>query len=166
MPGPVPKRGSVRLSAEAYLEGRYLVTIVTAERSMRFGSIDAGSHQLTALGELVHREWLRTGRLRDDVELGAHVVMPNHFHAVVAIHATWIDIQESGLRRPARSLASVVAAFKASVTREAGRAGFELPVWQRGFHERMLRTESAYRAATEYVVGNPCVWDRDPYRGS
>lgn len=38
---------------------------------------------LNPFGKIVADEWLRTSILRNPVELGPFVVMPNHFHAII-----------------------------------------------------------------------------------
>jgi putative transposase len=43
--------------------------------------------RLNQLGELVQNEWQRTPQIRREIELGAFVVMPNHFHGIVVISA-------------------------------------------------------------------------------
>lgn len=41
--------------------------------------------RLNELGSIVFDEWEKTAVIRANVELGAFVVMPNHFHAIVHI---------------------------------------------------------------------------------
>jgi REP element-mobilizing transposase RayT len=38
------------------------------------------------------------------------------------------------------------------------------PVWQRNYHERVVRDERALDVIREYIVGNPAGWDDDPER--
>ncbi|HYQ48091.1 MAG TPA: hypothetical protein VEP69_03410, partial [Thermodesulfovibrionales bacterium] len=41
---------------------------------------------LNECGEIVREEWMNTGIIRSYVELDGYVVMPNHFHAILAIN--------------------------------------------------------------------------------
>ncbi len=52
-----------------------------------------------------------------------------------------------------RPLRDVVGAFKAQASRRAGRT-----LWQRGYHDRIIRTESELNALREYIATNPLRW--------
>ena len=68
-------------------QAAYFITICTKDRQPFFGVIQKGVMQLSSIGKIVEAEWLKTVALRSDmnIELGAYVVMPNHFHAIVII---------------------------------------------------------------------------------
>ena len=53
-----------------------------------FGDIVDDEMQLNKYGEIVYNEWLRTAELRQNIDLGEFVVMPNHFHAILRIAET------------------------------------------------------------------------------
>ena len=53
---------------------------------MLLGKVVNGMVQLNDTGRLVESVWLQTATVRPDIELDAHVVMPNHFHAIFFIH--------------------------------------------------------------------------------
>ena len=65
----------------------YFVTICTKNRICWFGKISNGVMKLSAIGEIVNAEWLKTFKIRPDMNLfmGEYVVMPNHFHAIIGI---------------------------------------------------------------------------------
>jgi putative transposase len=68
-------------------EGMYFITICTKNRVHLFGEIRNGEMQLSEIGEIVQQEWLKTPKIRPDMNLhlGEFVVMPNHFHGVLII---------------------------------------------------------------------------------
>ena len=68
-------------------EGSYFVTICTKYRECFFGNIEDGTMTLSRLGEIAKNEWLKTPRLRTDMnlELDSFVVMPNHIHGIIII---------------------------------------------------------------------------------
>jgi REP element-mobilizing transposase RayT len=79
-------RRSIRLPGFDYSQvGSYFITICAHERRCIFGEIVEDEMRLNEMGEIVKEEWEKTAKLRDGVELGAFVVMPNHFHAIVHI---------------------------------------------------------------------------------
>src|SRR4051812_49054788 len=67
------------------------------------------------------------------------------------------------LRRPAGSLGSFVAGFKASCTRQinAIRNVQNVPVWQRGYWEHIVRDEGASSRIYGYIETNPLRWELD-----
>jgi putative transposase len=78
---------SARLKGWDYRSnGFYFVTICTHDQQHFFGDIVNGEMQLSAVGEIVAQEWEKTPRIRPYVELDEWVVMPNHFHAIIAIN--------------------------------------------------------------------------------
>lgn len=78
---------SARLKGWDYrTNGFYFVTICTHDRQHFFGDVVNGEMQLSAIGEIVAQEWEKTPQIRPYVIPDEWVVMPNHFHAIVAIH--------------------------------------------------------------------------------
>ena len=67
--------------------GTYFVNINTKNRGHFFGQIQNGIMCLSEIGAIAYNEWLKTLALRPDMNLTlhAHIVMPDHFHAVLSI---------------------------------------------------------------------------------
>src|ERR1043166_3775438 len=77
-------RRSLRLKNYDYsAAGAYFVTFVTHGRKCLFGNVVEDEIQLNRLGHLVFEEWERSVVIREEIELDAFVVMPNHFHGIV-----------------------------------------------------------------------------------
>lgn len=148
---PGGHRTSARLQAFDYsTPGAYFITIVAHQRRSLFGRIDDGTVRLSNLGQLIQEEWRVTPQLRPAVQLDQFIVMPNHFHAIL-----WLI----GDTPP--PLGRVIAGFKSAVSRHAKRAGLAQDVWQRNFHERVIRGERELRAIQQYVIDNPGQWEFD-----
>ena len=80
-------RRSIRLQGYDYSQaGAYYVTIVTWQRQFLFGEIVNKEMILNKVGKIVEWEWLELSKRLLYVELGTHVVMPNHFHGILFIH--------------------------------------------------------------------------------
>jgi len=159
-------RRSLRLPAYNYAQaGAYFVTLVTHARECLFGQVIDGEMRLNALSEVVAEEWQRTADVRREVELDVFVVMPNHAHGIVVFN----PVGAHGCAplpqpfRPPRSLGSFVAGFKAAVTKRINgiRGTPELPVWQRNYHEHVIRNEEDRDRIRQYIAGNPTCWDQD-----
>ena len=77
---------SARLQGFDYASGGvYFITICTKDKRHFFGTIRDGEMQRSSMGHIVAAEWKQTATIRKNVALGAWVVMPNHFHAIVII---------------------------------------------------------------------------------
>ena len=83
--------------------------------------------------------------------------MPDHLHAV--LHFTRGD-GDKGARPGAPSLGRVIAWFKYQSTKtiNAHRGTPREAVWQRGYHDRIIRDAAQLEAAREYVRSNPGRW--------
>ncbi len=153
-----PVRRSVRLSFDYADDRNYFVTLCAHEKRMVFGQIADEQSILTSLGALISEEWIRSGVLHPGIILGDFVIMPNHFHALLFIPKN----KEGSL--PAGSLASVIAGFKAGVSSKAKRVlHFDSPVWQRSFHEHVVRSSRELETIRKYIADNPRRWSEDRY---
>lgn len=110
----------------------YLVTTITVNREPIF--------QDWRLGRLVVHA-LR--RYQCATETLCYVVMPDHLHWLMRLQVPF-------------TLAQVVGGIKGfssnEVRRYSGRNG---SIWQRGFHDRALRTEDALLPTARYIITNP-----------
>jgi REP element-mobilizing transposase RayT len=125
-------RKTIRLKGYDYTSvGRYFVTIVTRNRLKLFGEVIDGSMELNRFGEIAATEWEKTIHLRDNVSLGALMIMPDHIHFVVHIDNQQLqtDYTAEELERrsgivggqninKAGSLGSIVRGYKGAITRQ------------------------------------------------
>jgi hypothetical protein len=70
-----------------------------------------------------------------------------------------------GLAVPSRGIGAIMSGFKAAVSsaianQELGVSG---PVWQRGFHDRIIRDERELQQFREYIANNALQWELDGY---
>ena len=165
-------RRSTRLRGYDYRrEGAYFVTICTYQRLHLFGHIAGDTMHLNQCGQIVRDEWLRTESVRPNVALDAFVVMPNHLHGIIVILETltgvgasrW-DAQPDDDWLQAHSLGAIVGQFKAQVTKQIRRlpgAGDDYPVWQRNYHDHIIRNAPDLQRLRTYVATNPARWPSD-----
>ena len=75
---------SARLKNYDYASnGAYFITICTKNREHFFGQVAGGEMHLSNIGEIIADEWKKTAEIRENVELGEWVVMPNHVHGIL-----------------------------------------------------------------------------------
>lgn len=160
-------RKSIRIKEYDYTQaGAYFVTIVTYQRDSLFGDIDDGEMTLNAFGVIADECWRAIPEHFPFVELGAHVIMPNHVHGIIIIHepvgATHASPLPKQPRGPApRSLGAIVGSFKSAVTRRIGREHNATGIWQRNYYEHIIRDEKDLQRITDYIEANPSRWDED-----
>jgi hypothetical protein len=67
------------------------------------------------------------------------------------------------VRRSARSLGSLIGGYKTIVTIRINqiRGSTGAPVWQRNYHDHIIRNEAELSRIREYIRNNPLRWDID-----
>lgn len=170
MPDNSRERKAVRLSYWNYAgSGYYFLTICCEGRRNYFGRIRAGDLELSAVGEIALEELKRSFEIRTGWRLDSYVIMPNHIHCIVAIDKgdaqQALGYQRVPGRREARSISSFISGFKSAVTSRARKllGNPELALWQRGFHEHVIRSEESLNCLRQYQIDNPRAWELDRY---
>jgi hypothetical protein len=82
-------RRSIRLPGYDYSNpGLYFVTICTFKHRQLFGQIEDGFMKLNRFGEITQKEWLRTAKIRNNIELDEYIIMPKNSR--ITYLAAWI----------------------------------------------------------------------------
>ena len=179
------RRRSMRLRDWDYRDdGAYFVTICTHNRESILDE--------PRVARVLRTEWSRAICGGRDPDLGDFVVMPNHVHGIVWITgsgdaAKHYRVQTgyssgtnygqavSGQVRGASplrvsgcvpgSLSAKVGAFKSAACKRvrALRGVPAEPVWQEGYHDRIIRDERGLERARHYILDNPAKWAEDEY---
>ncbi len=156
--------------------GFYFVTICAWERKKYFGEIINGKIELNEIGKMVKQYWEKIPQHFENIFLDKFVIMPNHVHGIVVIER---DSPSVGTRHVASlrniasiqinkfgplyqgSLSTIIHAFKASVTRESRRKKILYKIWQRSFHDHIIRNDLDLMRIREYIQNNPRNWEMD-----
>ena len=131
-------RQSLRLRYYDYsLEGAYFITICTQHRANLFGAVEHGISMLNQAGVMIEKHWNELESKFPQVELGTKVVMPNHFHGILRIHATRDQNRVC--------LSEIVQWFKTMTTNAyirgvklSGWKPFDGKIWQRSYHDHII----------------------------
>jgi len=62
-----------------------------------------------------------------------------------------------------RSIGSIVRGYKIGVTKFFRDNTDIYHVWQRNYHEHIIRSEQSYLRISEYIINNPKVWENDKF---
>ena len=154
----LPTRKPMRLSDYDYSSpGAYFVTVCTANRRCILSDITVGADalggprlQLTDAGIVVEKYILTTERM-PGFHVEKYVIMPNHIHMI-------LRIDNGPPRASAPTVSDAVGAIKRLVNRRLGQ-----DIWQRSFHEHVIRNENDYCEIAEYIDANPSKWADDCY---
>lgn len=172
-------RQSMRASWWDYAAGgSYFVTICTQHRLTVFGEVlpeDGGSMRLSPAGEMVAHRWLTLGTRFSFAEVDAFVVMPNHLHGIITVRSTVAPIPER-TRVPdtrangtlAGSIGRIIQAFKLETTvayicavQHDGSEPFDGRLWQRDYHDHVIRDAADLERVRSYIGANPQRWLTD-----
>jgi len=157
-----PKRKQNRLRGYDYgRPGYYFITICANARaeffwevsSMRSVGAACGRPPLSVIGLCVQEEIRNLTCAYDLLTVDKYVIMPNHIHMILRIHSS-----VNGRPQAAPTIARAINKFKGSATRKAG-----FPIWQKGYHDHIIRNEADYRRIWEYIDTNPAKWREDCY---
>ena len=133
--------------------GAYFVTACTHESDCSFGYVQDGAVHLDELGKIARECWEEIPHHCPGVVAAEFVVMPNHIHGIL-----WLPARGNSL-----PLTAIVGLYKAAVTRRARARGIAgaTPIWQRSFHDRVIRDAAALAAIRDYIANNPLHWELD-----
>ena len=153
------RRNSLRYPGHDYREaGSYFVTIRTFGHQRLFGQVSGASVLLTRQGEAVERAWLDIATTFPGVIVDTHLIMPDHLHGILMLGT-------DPAIPPTHSLRDLVGWFKNRTHAEYRHrvaAGVWPPyrgkLWQRSYHDHIIRNDRELDAYRGYVEGNPSRW--------
>ena len=170
------KRHSSRMRGYDYsLEGAYFVTIASSQRLSLFGTADNGQIELNSYGKIAFEQWNRLQQRFFPSIFPIFAIMPNHIHGIIHIvrgagEVSQVKHVQIPPQRPydyphvePGSLGAIVRAYKASVTYRinAIRGFTNPPIWQRNYHDHIIRNEQEYQSIWDYIETNPETWIDD-----
>ena len=158
----LPKRKSIRLpDYDSSSPGAYFVTICTHDRHCILFEITVGEGlappavKLSPVGQCVKEQLLALPKRYPSVHIDNDVIMPNHIHFLVSFNT------DSGGASPSPTLFDAVQSLSTRLSR--GILG-NMPLWQRSFHEHVIRNDNDHREIWEYIDANPAKWADDHYK--
>ena len=96
------------------------------------------------------------------VTIDRYVIMPNHVHLILVI--TEEDAIQAIRKSPPHSrsiISKAVGYIKMNASKEIRGIYGDIPVWQRGFHDHVIRNWDDYEMITIYIHENPLRWELD-----
>jgi REP-associated tyrosine transposase len=127
--------------------GFYFLTICAFEKQKLFGDIKDHGICLNKAGEIIVKSWKELPKYFTHLSLDAFTLMPNHFHALIRLS-----------QGNTSNLSQIIRNFKSTSSRKI-RMFRHLNVWQKGFYDRIVRTERELNLIRLYIDLNPLMWD-------
>ena len=165
----LPKRKRNRLENWDYSSnGAYFITICTHNREMILGDDVGAIHEspapgieLTRIGRIVGDAAETLPQRFPELRLEKYVVMPNHVHLLLLIDRDPRAIHESPLRSGRSLISQAVGYFKMNSSKKAHQFEPGLKLWQRSFHDHIIRNSEDFLRIWEYIDTNPIKWHED-----
>ncbi|MGN0623035.1 MAG: transposase [Oscillospiraceae bacterium] len=176
-----PRRKPNRLNGHDYSRGgAYFITVCTKERQeilwqRRNDDVGGDAHIAPPLShnmfcdkstQCVYGQEIHLSDVGETVKryiqtipgIKQYVIMPNHLHMIICINGS------NGVRGDVgiapypneQSIPQRIKSFKILVTKELG-----YPIFQRSYHDRIIRSEKEYQAISQYIKNNPAHWEQD-----
>ncbi len=141
-----PVRKYPRIKGYDYTSSNYyFVTVCTRDKACIFGS--AGL--LNDYGNIAKKGLCEVESHFSGVKVDKMVVMPNHIHAIIVLDGNSV------------TLSNVVGSFKSFVSKEIHKSRPDVVVWQKSFHDHIIRNEGSYQKIWSYIDSNPQNWKKD-----
>ncbi|WP_205500301.1 transposase [Rufibacter psychrotolerans] len=166
----IHQRRSIRLKGYDYgQEGAYFVTLCTKNRAHLFGEVEGGEMKLNQFGMIASQEWAKTPEVRMNVVLDVFIIMPNHLHGILFITESKTEARHDDVTpflSPSQTVGAIVRGYKSAVTKQINALlpeAEKMTVWQRNYHEHIIRNARAHQYISAYISNNPTRWKADRF---
>ena len=128
------------------------------ENSVGDGVLDVPIIKLTKYGKIVNDRIIEMNSIYKNVSVEKYVIMPNHVHLLIVID-NYNEGEYDGTSRtpsPTRQN-SVISSFNSTLKRYTNKQiGYN--IWQRSFHDHIIRNKDDYLTRWQYIDENPKKW--------
>ena len=145
----------------------------TKDKQQIFGNIvGEGFHalphvRLSKIGKEVDNTIKYIGKY-DFINMDKYVIMPNHVHIIISF-----EYPAGGCGNPPLQaenptyppLQEIIKRLKTYTNKQYNKLSNrnDLKLWQRSFHDHIIRNENDYKTIWEYIENNPFKWEHDRY---
>ena len=160
------KRKQNRLPEFDYSQnGAYFITICTRGKQKIFWIDDKSQNSVGAdiirphdklndLGLIVECAIEQITEYYPNTMIDKYVIMPNHVHILMRIE----NDEFNGRIISAPTISIIIGQMKRWVSKQIA-----YPIWQKSFHDHVIRNEADYQRIRQYIDTNPVKWELDCY---
>ncbi|MEG1993811.1 MAG: transposase [Oscillospiraceae bacterium] len=150
----LPRRKPNRLKNYDYSQNcAYFITICVKERHELLCQIVGGDAHIDPCVQLSEYGMVADKYIRGVTGIDKYVIMPNHIHMIICVYGGDGTMRASS---PTQSISQLIKSFKILVTKQIG-----FSLWQRSFHDHIIRSQQEYQKIWEYIDTNPLKWADD-----
>ena len=156
------KRKSPRLKNYDYsTPGAYFITICTKDRKcvlgniVGYGDFDVPHMFLSEYGQILNKYINVMGEKSPHINIDNYIIMPNHFHMILRITDCVNGASETAAPYN-NAISKFVSLLKRYCNFEYGKN-----IWQRSFHDHIIRDDEDYNKIWEYIDTNALKWEQD-----
>lgn len=157
------RRNTNRISQHNYsTPGYYFITILTYNRQNILGKIKNKRMIFNEYGSIADKICQEISTHFPDTELDEYIIMPNHIHIIINIvrAADLPPLQNNN--RTKMTLSKIVHGVKSTITRKINKIyKSQNPIWQRNYHDHIIRNANALNRIRQYIQNNPSTWEND-----
>ena len=159
----LPTRKPTRIKGYDYSnQNIYFITICTHNHKYIFTltgeNSDRSSTSLNELGMIAKSELESIPNHYEGIRVDKCVVMPNHIHAMIVIGCNDPAAERS---RPFPTLSTIVGLYKSGISKRIHAIDPSIEVWQKSFHDHIIRNDREYQKIWQYIEENPLKWMDD-----
>jgi REP element-mobilizing transposase RayT len=136
----------------------YFVTLCVHAGLPLFGEVRGGRMHLSEAGVLIRSIWTEIPMAYPEVALDAHQVMPDHLHGIVVLGQLVRSERSPSLGDVIRNFKSLTTRKYVDHVRRSGWPRFAGRLWQRDFHDHVIRSDGSRDAIRRYIAENPARW--------
>ena len=117
------------------------------------GAFDVPKIKLSEIGAIVEKYILSTNNI-NELTVDKYVIMPNHIHLIL-----FLQNQNGTSRAPSPTnniISHSISTLKRFVNKDVG-----YNIFQRSFHDHIIRGEKDYLKIWNYIDTNPQKWEED-----
>ena len=165
----LPKRKSTRLRNYDYsTAGYYFITICTYDKKCILSNIvgdgvyDIPKTILSPYGKIVEKYIQKKNSQYNNICIDKYVIMPNHIHLIINIseiskeNNVLCGMSQAPYPTANAIIPKFISLFKRYCNREIGNN-----IFQRSFHDHIIRGENDYLKIWNYIDTNPQKWKED-----
>ena len=153
---PIRKRNLLQ-NYDYSLCGAYFITICTQKKQNYFWK-NVGATigrpqdiELSPYGEIVSDAIKNIPLKYPALMVERYVIMPNHIHLLLRVCS-----DEYGRPMVAPTISRVINQLKGYTVKQIG-----IPIWQKSFHDHIIRNQKDYEEHINYMYYNPVRWHLD-----
>ena len=163
----LPKRKRNRLCYYDYSSGGiYFITICTQNRKNIFWTtkqpnvvgediiLPPDNIILSAYGKIVDNVINDIPNHYSNIEILQYVIMPNHVH--ILLYLPYYNGRIISSPTINKSISTIIGQMKREISKRIG-----VPIWQKSFHDHIVRNKKDYEEISKYIYENPIKWQYD-----